>query len=162
MTPATILEHDGIKQPITEWALDYGITPGIIIGRLERGVTIADAINTPMKTGHRGQRLPIFSKQQIITTRRKPRTYRAPVNAKKYTYQGRTLTVHEWSRLTGLKPTTIGSRIRKGWSVERTLTATRFAQGRPGVASDFAPSEGTGAGSTLQESTDITFSGIDA
>ena len=44
MTPATILEHDDIKQPIVEWALDYGITPAIIIGRLERGMSIADAI----------------------------------------------------------------------------------------------------------------------
>ncbi|MDZ7874359.1 MAG: hypothetical protein U5N27_15240 [Rhizobium sp.] len=55
MTPASILEHDGISQSITEWALDYGITPAIIIARLERGMSIADAITTPMKTGYRGQ-----------------------------------------------------------------------------------------------------------
>lgn len=57
MTPATILSHDGIEQSVSEWALDYGITPAIIIGRLERGEAIADAITTPMKTGHRGQKL---------------------------------------------------------------------------------------------------------
>lgn len=57
MTPETILEHDGTSQPIIEWALDYGITPSIIIARLERGLSIADAITTPMQTGFRGQRL---------------------------------------------------------------------------------------------------------
>lgn len=65
MTPETILEHEGIQQPIIEWALDYGITPAIIIGRLERGISIADAITTPMKTGHQRQRLPVFSKEQV-------------------------------------------------------------------------------------------------
>lgn len=67
MTPETILDHDGIQQPILEWALDYGITPAIIIGRLERGLSIADAITTPMKTGFRGQRLPVFKNNQIAT-----------------------------------------------------------------------------------------------
>lgn len=70
MTPATILEHDGIKQPIKEWALDYGITPAIIMGRIERGQTIADAITTPMKIGFRGQKLASRDMEAFIRGKR--------------------------------------------------------------------------------------------
>jgi hypothetical protein len=159
MTPATILEHEGIRQSITEWALDYGITPAIIIARLERGMNIADAITAPMKIGHRGQRLPIFSRKQ--NDRR--RQYRPPSYARTYTYDGKTLTAHEWSLLTGIKQSTLASRIRKGWSIDRALTFSRDRRRRkPGVPSNFAPFEGTGAGRTVQETPNITFSGNDA
>ncbi|WP_457586096.1 hypothetical protein [Ensifer canadensis] len=159
MTPATILQHDGIKQPIIEWALDYGITPKILIGRLERGMTIANAITMPMKTGHRGQRLPVYSRKQLAAPRSRPSAH-----AKTYTYEGKTLTVREWSRLTGIKQTTIASRIRKGWSIDRALTAARDGRGRkPGVVSNFAPSKGTGARSVPQAmAPENNFSGNEA
>lgn len=67
MTPETILEHDGIQQPIIEWALDYGITPAIIIARIGRGLSVADAITRPMATGHKCQRLPVYSDDQRNT-----------------------------------------------------------------------------------------------
>ncbi|MCZ7930828.1 hypothetical protein O9X90_00745 [Agrobacterium leguminum] len=68
MTPETILEHDGIQQPVIEWALDYGITPAIIIGRLERGVAVSDAITIPMRTGFCGQRLRSPDMEALIRT----------------------------------------------------------------------------------------------
>ena len=156
MTPATILEHDGISQPITEWALDYGITPAIIVGRLERGETIADAITTPMQVGHRGQRLPIFSWEQARHGLGKP--------AKTYTYDGKTLTVSEWSALTGLTVGALGARLRKGWSVERALTTPLDRRGsKPGVVSNFASNSGTGAGSVPQAmAPENNFSGNEA
>lgn len=159
MTPATILEHDGIKQPIKEWALDYGITPAIIIARLERGMTAGDAITTPMKVGHASQRLPVFSPKQKPSARKR----NGGTPARTYTHNGQTLTVAEWSSLTGLRKSTIGARLRKGWSIEQTLTRPRSARGkRPGVGSNLSAFEGTGAGSTAQETPNITFSGIDA
>lgn len=216
MTPSTILEHDGIKQPITEWALDYGITPAIIIGRLERGESITSAITTPMKVGFRGQKLASGDMEAFIARslrgwkreRRKARRGRHKIG-QTYTHDGKTMTIQEWSEVTGLKivtirarlyadwsidkvlsspaertvtrpktkhtraslaravgidPSTVSSRLRRGWQLEDALTIEagsrmgRFARGRPGVSPDFAPSERTGAGSTLQESTNITFS----
>jgi hypothetical protein len=114
-----------------------------------------------MKVGHRGQRLPIFSRKQISA---KSRTNNPNGKlAKTYTFDGKSLTVPEWSRLTGLQPNTIGARLRKGWSIEDALTRPRSRCGKkPGVPFDFAPFEGTGAGSTAQESPNITFSGIEA
>ncbi len=211
MTPVTVLEHEGVEQSITEWALDYGITPGIIMARLERGQSTADAITTPMKVGHRGQRLPVVRCKQVLPKKQtSPR--RARKDAKTYCHDGKALTINEWSDLTGLKIVTIRARLRSGWDIAKALTAPadravsrpkpmsraelareggveprtvesrlrrgwplelalieppgarmgRFAHGRPGVSSDFAPSKGTGAGTTLQETPNITFSGIDA
>lgn len=108
MTPETILEHDGIQQPVTEWALDYGITPAIIIGRLERGLSVADAITTPMKIGHQGQRLPIFSNTQVNA---KPEAV-----VEKHTANGETKTTAEWAAYIGVSKPTLTK-----WLSERTI-----------------------------------------
>ncbi|MEW9838088.1 hypothetical protein [Mesorhizobium marinum] len=49
MTRFDPLTHDGITQPIVEWALDYGIPPGLILKRLQRGMSVGPAITTPMR-----------------------------------------------------------------------------------------------------------------
>ncbi|WP_296085398.1 hypothetical protein [uncultured Agrobacterium sp.] len=231
MTPETALEHECIEQSITEWALDYGITPAIIIARLERGQSVADAITTPMKTGFRGQKLASPDMEAFIRSmpRRKPRKLRklslAKPNSKRlranrtYTHDGKTMTIPEWADHTGLRVATIRLRLRAGWSLDRAFGPKRVrvkaprittpkpsvtgmnrseleaAAARigirpgtvwsrldrgwtleralstpcgpnngkgPGVSYDFAPSKGTGAGSTAQETPNITFSGIDA
>ncbi|MGP4690637.1 hypothetical protein [Agrobacterium cavarae] len=155
MTPKTALEHEGIEQSITEWALDYGITPGIIMARLERGQSTADAITMPMQVGHRGQRLPIFSMRQEAQVRRIRTSTGVGVL---YLYDGKALTLREWSNHTGLKVNTIRARLADGWSINRALSAPLDRRGRRrGVSPDFTPSAGTGAGSTAQETPNITF-----
>ena len=135
MMPAAILEHDGVRQSITEWALDYGITPAIIIARIERGMGIADAITTPMKVGHRGQRLAnpdmeTFIKDNVGRWKRERRKVR-PLKSKPLvqgrkalmlTYRGETLPLMEWAERTGLKAVTIRARVYAGWEMERVLT----------------------------------------
>ncbi len=158
MKTTTILAHDGIEQPITEWALDYGITPAIIIERIRRGVSIADAITTPMTVSHVRQQLPVFHKQQVDRpTRKQPKRRGFKVQ---YVHNGEALTIAEWAKRTGLKDHTIRSRLKSDWSIEAALTTPLKLQPSPplGVVSNFAPSEGTGAGSTAQETPKITFS----
>lgn len=151
MTPATVLEHDGIAQPIVEWALDYGITPAIIIGRLERGASIADAITTPMRTGFQKQALPIFSAEQQST-----KSGGSP--ARTYTYQDQSLTVDGWSLVSGLSRSSIRSRLRKGWSIERILTTPRYERApTPGVIANFSKDLGTSGGSDAQDRVQIDF-----
>lgn len=41
---------------------------------------------------------------------------------KKYEYDGQSLTVKEWAKVTGLKYRTISSRLLKGWGIEKSLT----------------------------------------
>lgn len=38
------------------------------------------------------------------------------------TYNGQTLTMRQWSDITGIEWYTINNRIKRGWTVERTLT----------------------------------------
>ena len=151
MTPATMITFEGHTKAITEWALDYGITPGIIIGRLERGDTITDAITTPMKVGHPGQRLPPFYKQRTVTT------------GGKHAFNGKSHTLREWADLLGIKYGTLCARIARLGSVDAAIDQGRSLRPRrgqaPGVSSNFVPSQGTGAGSTAQESAQIDFSG---
>ena len=232
MTPATTLTYDGVSQSIVDWALDYGITPSIIIGRLERGETIDRAITTPMKLGTGRQRLVLpelesFIANERVTWRKEHRKVRrrnaatelshareltsVPMKQSRalqtLTFDCMTMTVSEWAERTGISaatirfrlragwpiskalgkdvrtsdvtraelaresgidPRTVDSRMRRGWSLDDALSMPprarmgRFAHGRPGVVSDFSPFDGTGAGSTAQETPNITFSGIDA
>ncbi|OCP17021.1 MULTISPECIES: hypothetical protein [unclassified Ensifer] len=151
MTPATILDHDGIGQPITEWALDYGITPAIIIGRLERGATIADAITTPMQIGLGTQRLPIFSPEQLPASRRKGTSYWV---------NGVSKTLTEWAAHVGISRTAFLVRLGRMPIEEAVALAPRSKTARkhPGVVLDFTPSKGTGAGKALEERPNLTFS----
>ena len=48
-------------------------------------------------------------------------------------FAGRTLTIAEWARETGLTHSMIEQRLRVlGWSVEQTLSTPRLKPGRPG------------------------------
>lgn len=150
MRPATILEHDGIKQPIIEWALDYGITPAIIIARLERGTSIAEAITTPMVIGHCNQQLPIFHRKQRTKA---PKELKRPRTV--YTFNGKTMSINGWAREVGINAATLRHRIETGWPLALALstepTANRSRRkSMPGVASNLEASEGTGARSVSQ------------
>jgi hypothetical protein len=56
MTRADLLTLNGVTQSITEWALDYGITPDVIMQRLRKGKTVEAAITRPTLV-RRGMRL---------------------------------------------------------------------------------------------------------
>lgn len=168
MTPNAMLAYDNMEQTITEWALDYGLTPGIIIARLERGMTTADAITTPMHVAHRCQRLPIFHKAQ--RRRGKPVKRVRPAHTKRrniglLTAFGQSKTLAQWAHLIGIHERTIRKRLEVH-SLEDALSMPKQKAGRkpktkterPGVPSDFGPSKGTGAGSAFQESPNLTFS----
>lgn len=63
-----------------------------------------------------------YSPQNCRWTTRKTQA-RNKSNNTTYTYQGKTLTVPEWSELTGIKPSTLYARLTGyGWSVEKALS----------------------------------------
>ena len=139
MTRHDVLTFDGVTQSIAEWALDYGIPVKTILHRLRKGMSVERAITKPIHVKP-GDKLP------EPEARPKPR----------FDFDGRTLTVKEWSAVTGLPTQIIHSRISGGWSIERTLTEPY--QPRWGVVTDFGPSTGTGAGSIAQDGTNLSFS----
>lgn len=148
MTPATMLFFDGIKQSIGEWALDYGITPAVIIARLERGLSIEQAITVPMVTAPAqkltGKHLDRYIKslpKRRRPKRRQPRTRpnkpRAPsANTPRYIFDGKTLTLTEWARRIGVSKHTLYHRFKKGWPLDRALTEPATMGRRRSQATD--------------------------
>ncbi|WP_119254376.1 hypothetical protein [Shinella zoogloeoides] len=179
---------DGLTLSKTEWAKHLGITYGALmvrmsrLGSLEAAIKLdkkREAFNVNGKTvtewaEHFGlARSVLYRRIKIDGSAERvinelidcpPVVYRhsdgEPRVARTYTFDGKTLTAREWSTITGLHVRTLRSRISTGWTIEHALTTP--ANMRPGVASNFAPSSGTGAGSTAQETPNITFSGNDA
>lgn len=187
MTPATMITFDGITQPVTEWALDYGIAPAVIVGRLDRGLSAEQAITTPMVTARgqklKGEHLDSYIADQRHAWRRDRRlVIRAAMKAGKlaaseaarqqkasqqsrgkgrvYSFDGESKTLEQWSQQIGVAASTLRKRVAAGWPIERVLTSTdgRADRHRPGVVLNFPPLRGTGAGSTAQETPEITFS----
>ena len=143
MTRDDPLTFEGITQPIIEWALDYGITPEIIIARLERGLSVATAITRPMQVAP-GQKLPALQ-------------YSARSVPSRLTYDGTTMSLNEWAQHIGISRHTLRNRLYSGWSVERALTQEIQAK-RAGVVFNSQALSGTGAGESAQETPEITFS----
>jgi hypothetical protein len=81
--------------------------------------------------------------------------------AKRYEAFGYTRSLREWSEETGLPEGTLRSRLKYGWTLEDALSRDVQVHNRgdrPGVVSDFAPSKGTGAGSSLYPPSNLEFS----
>lgn len=97
MTRDDLLTFDGITQPVSEWALDYGIPAELMIERINAGQSIDRAITTPMEAAP-GQKLPL------------PR-------ARLYTHGGNTLTLREWAERTGIPKATLAQRLARGSSL---------------------------------------------
>lgn len=58
---------------------------------------------------------------------------RTPSNARLIEYNGKTKRLCEWATITGLKPSTLGERLRRGWNVSDALTeplVPKTARGR--------------------------------
>ncbi|WP_306225746.1 hypothetical protein [Bosea beijingensis] len=143
------LTHEGITQPIREWALDYGIPTRLISDRLRRGWTVDKAITTPMNVAP-GERLKDRARRPSAASGHRRRLEHA----------GRSLSVAQWAEHTGISYHTLANRLRAGWPVGKALTkAVRpYPNRHRGVVCNFPPVSGTGAGSTAQETPEITFS----
>lgn len=126
---------EGSAKTFSEWACHLGLTTSALharvrkLGSLDRAIAMGAA------------RLP--GRQPIIIE-----------------HDGCKRTIKEWAALIGVEPMTIHNRLRSGWLLADALTIPSGARiGRPGVSSNFRRSKGTGAGSTTQETPNITFSG---
>lgn len=153
------------------------IDPSAVVARI--GKQIADA-PTP-------EQLAAEKKANRVTLLRRatqPKAKRVKVKDRLFTFKGESLTMQQWSDRTGLPVTTIASRLRDHWTIERALTqpigqrnrawgytgvpnvadhtpcaaGVANSDGRPGVGSDFAQDKGTGGGRSAQDRPEISFS----
>jgi hypothetical protein len=91
---------EGRTQCLSDWAKEKGLNPTSITERLDRGWTEEEAVATPARP-------PAFSKIKYLT------------------FQGKTQSVSEWSRETGIGHTTLFARLKRGWSVDLVLSPLR-------------------------------------
>lgn len=94
-----IIEFQGKRQSLAEWSKQTGLDESVIAGRLKRGWTVEQALTTPSYGKHNRE----YMKRLIE-------------------FQGRTQGVIDWARETGIPLETLRSRLKLGWTVERTLT----------------------------------------
>lgn len=72
-------------------------------------------------------------------------------------YRGKRWLVSELTAITGIPSSTIRKRISDGWTMEQALGTPTPKQRRAGVVSNLPAFEGTGGGSTSQETTNLSF-----
>ncbi len=102
-------EYDGKSMTLPEWATEVGLKYFTLFRRLGLGWSFEDAITLPLRT----------------------RPF-APVNAPRYEWAGKALTITEWSAETGLPRTCLVQRFQVlKWSPEKSLTTPRHNKGRP-------------------------------
>jgi len=80
-------------------------------------------------------------------------------HARVHTYSGLTLTVEQWAKRLGVKPSTLYGRQKKlGSMIAAIAWGTKGVKGkRLGVVSNLSASRETGAGGTAQDTPNITF-----
>lgn len=101
------ITHNGESASASEWACRTGLSVTTLLSRLEAGWTPEQALTLP--SGSRVRR------------KAKPKPVRID-SRKRLTFDGRTRTISEWARITGLSYEAINIRLRRGWSTERILT----------------------------------------
>ena len=74
-------------------------------------------------------------------------------------FRGTRYLTSELVEMSGVPAQIIRTRLTEGWTLEQALCIPTIQQRRRGVVMNFNPFEGTGAGRTAQERTEITFSG---
>lgn len=85
-----------------QWCKELGISGGALDRRLKKGWSMEKALSTPVK----------------------PRGWNIAKNRPsgiKITYNGATKSISEWSNFTGINIHTIRGRLRRGWSIDKTL-----------------------------------------
>ena len=88
-----LIEYNGVKQGLMEWAENLGISYLCLEWRLKNGWTIEKAFTTP-------------SRSHIQT----------------YEYNGETLTIDQWAKKLGFHVNTLKGRLSRGWTIEAAFT----------------------------------------
>lgn len=92
-----VVEYQGETLCVSDLARRFGLTPGTLRFRLDRGMSVEDAVSKPVQ---------------------KRRTHRDAVRIE---YNGESYTVPELARQCGLPTKTLRNRLKSGWSLRRAL-----------------------------------------
>jgi uncharacterized protein (DUF433 family) len=140
----------GEEKTVSEWGRQFGIKADSIYERLNRGWSVEEAITKKPDIArnrrdnvwikYKGESLILadWSKRTGVsgkTINRRIRDYgwsvedaltknpkRNPKGFKYLEFEGKSMTQAEWAKETGIKPSVICKRLKRGWSVEDALT----------------------------------------
>jgi len=138
---ATImLTHEGQTHDLTKWAKITGLSKQTLRNRVRKK----------------------WDAQRILTTQAhmpsaKPKPKEKRSTAKMLTHEGQTRTIAQWSKATGIPQTTLHMRERSGWNAGRILTTAYTPRKLRGVVPVFGHDQGTGGGTSAQETPNLTF-----
>jgi hypothetical protein len=97
-----VLEYAGERHTVAEWAEIKGVSWAVLHERLDRGWSVAEAIDTPLRT---------------LNDKRRPRKSGLILE-----HKGERLSIAQWARRIGINVSTLKTRLhRDGWSVAETL-----------------------------------------
>jgi hypothetical protein len=145
-----IVSYLGEEKTVSEWGRQFGIKADSIYERLNRGWSVEEAITKKPDIArnrrdnvwikYKGESLILadWSKRTGVsgkTINRRIRDYgwsvedaltknpkRNPKGFKYLEFEGKSMTQAEWAKETGIKPSVICKRLKRGWSVEDALT----------------------------------------
>lgn len=145
-----LLEHDGLKLTVVQWASHLQISPNTLYVRLLRGYPVEEALK-PVKPYRRkftfnGRSLPIatwakkigisahtlyqrlkhgFSFEQALAH---PFRKKRRPSGRIIEFNGQQLTMREWANQLGMSENVLCHRFMYGFSVEEALTLPRYAR----------------------------------
>lgn len=92
-----LIEYQGRRLTVREWALDAGIPERLLRGRLRMGWPMERALTEPTKN-------------------------QTPDGPLTLTYQGQTKTLQQWAHTVGVEEGALRARFNRGWDAEAILT----------------------------------------
>ena len=134
-----VLEYQGRRQTVSEWARELGLKASTLHRRLGIGWSAADVLTRPkfgmVAFDGRVQSIHDWAKEVGISagTIYKRLQYGWPMDKaltatrqdnspKKLTFRGRTKSLGAWARELGMRPAVIHTRIYRGWPVAKALS----------------------------------------
>jgi hypothetical protein len=107
---------NGQSLTLVEWSKQTGIGRITLLKRIQSGVPLEVAFTTKGFLGYRRE----LEKNGVLV-----RTHKVPVRKSTgpfYTFNGKTLTLAQWEKETGIKRLTLRKRIASGMPIEQALT----------------------------------------
>lgn len=114
-----LIEHDGRKKSLSDWAREKGLSPQLVWDRINNcGWSIEQSLNTPPLDKYERMRRARAKRNEGRT----PRTKAPPRKLKTVLFYGVEMTIEQISILSGVSRKLLRKRIfERGWTAERAV-----------------------------------------
>jgi hypothetical protein len=164
------LTHRGRSLSVGEWARELGWNADVIYARVRKGWAAEAVLTTAVRHGGARRRQRLLTHEgrtqdvagwarelglAVGTLRKRLAVWpvgealgRPPFRSRRYVFQNRAQSLREWAEEVGMPLGRLAGRLRRGWSLERALTAGRMRgkkeEGRRALAVSRSRAPGSG------------------